>query len=78
MRDRAEAAEEPPDLAAALERHPGARDHWDAFPRGTRKMLIGWIDTAKRPATRAARIEATASTASRNERPAAWAPRDRS
>jgi uncharacterized protein YdeI (YjbR/CyaY-like superfamily) len=76
MLDRAEAAEAPPDLVAALDRHPGAREHWDAFSRGTRKMLIGWIDMAKRPATRAARVEETASRAARNERPAQWVAKD--
>ena len=75
--DRAEAGQEPPDLLAAFERHPGAREHWDAFPRGTRKMLIGWIDTAKRPPTRVARVEETATMAARNERPAQWVPKDR-
>ena len=66
--DASEAAIEPPDLIAALERHPGARPQWDAFPRGTRKQLIGWIDVARRPETRAARIEETASLAARGIR----------
>ncbi len=66
--DGAEAAREPPDLEAALERHAGARSNWDAFPRSTRKQLIGWIDTAKRPETRAARIEETASLAAEGVR----------
>jgi uncharacterized protein YdeI (YjbR/CyaY-like superfamily) len=66
--DNAEAAREPPDLEAALERYPGARSKWDAFPRSTRKQLIGWIDKSKRPATRAARVEETSSLAAQGIR----------
>jgi uncharacterized protein YdeI (YjbR/CyaY-like superfamily) len=72
--DAAEAAVEADDLLAALDRHPGARTNWDAFPRGERKRIIQWIDTAKRPETRAARIEEAASLAARNERANEWVP----
>ncbi|HEY5629362.1 MAG TPA: YdeI/OmpD-associated family protein, partial [Candidatus Limnocylindrales bacterium] len=48
--------------------YPGARANWDGFSRSTRKQLIGWIDTAKRPATRAARVEETASLAAQGIR----------
>ncbi|MHB8959572.1 MAG: YdeI/OmpD-associated family protein [Candidatus Limnocylindrales bacterium] len=66
--DAAEAAREPPDLEAALVRYPGARERWDAFPRSVRKQLIGWVDTARRPATRAARVEEIASLAAQGIR----------
>ena len=33
-----------------------ARRHFDAFPRSRRRDILEWIDAAKRPATRAARI----------------------
>lgn len=58
----------PDDLATAFDRHEGARQHWDGFPASARKQILGWIVQAKRPATRAERIEETARRASRGER----------
>lgn len=58
----------PDDLATAFDRHDGARQHWDGFPASARKQILGWIVQAKRPATRAERIEETARRASRGER----------
>ena len=53
----------PPDLAEAFARHPGAREHWEAFTRSPRRVMLQWIVTAKRPETRAARVEQTAAAA---------------
>lgn len=58
----------PADLAAALAAHPGAAEQWDGFPPSPRRVLLAWIVQAKRPATRAQRIEETASRAARGER----------
>ncbi|WEO77575.1 YdeI/OmpD-associated family protein [Cryobacterium sp. SO2] len=58
----------PPDLAAALAAFAGARANWDAFPRSPRRAILEWIVLAKRPETRAARIQATAEAASLNKR----------
>jgi uncharacterized protein YdeI (YjbR/CyaY-like superfamily) len=58
----------PDDLADALDGLAGARGHWDSFPASTRKQILWWIVQAKRPETRAARIEETARRASRGER----------
>jgi uncharacterized protein YdeI (YjbR/CyaY-like superfamily) len=58
----------PPDLAAALDAVPPAREQFDAFPRSARRAILAWIATAKRPATRAGRIAATAEKAARGER----------
>lgn len=58
----------PSDLAAALEAMPSARTNFDAFPPGVRKNILAWIDLAKRPSTRQARVEETARLAARNER----------
>lgn len=74
--DGAEAAVEAPDLLAALDSHPGAHANWDAFPRGERKRIIQWIDTAKRAETRAARIEETATLAAQNIRANLWRPKE--
>ncbi len=57
----------PDDLAAALAHHNGAREQWEAYSVSARKQLLWWIVQAKRPATRAARIEQTALRASRGE-----------
>jgi uncharacterized protein YdeI (YjbR/CyaY-like superfamily) len=54
--DAAERLEEPPDLAAALDAEPAARDHWDAFAPSSRKGILWWVMSAKRPYTRARRI----------------------
>jgi uncharacterized protein YdeI (YjbR/CyaY-like superfamily) len=67
--DSPERLEVPPDLAAELDARPSARTNWEAFPPSARKMALAWIATAKRPDTRARRVEATAAMAERNERP---------
>ena len=63
----------PDDLGAALDANPSAREHFEAFPPGTRKQILFWIRVAKRPETRAKRIAQTASAAAEgirvNERP---------
>ena len=56
--DAIDSLEEPADLAKALDSSAEARSHWDAFPASYRKNILYWILTAKRPETRAARIEA--------------------
>jgi uncharacterized protein YdeI (YjbR/CyaY-like superfamily) len=57
----------PDDLAAALAARPGAREHFDADQASVRKMALGWIYQAKRPATRAAHVEQIAALAERGE-----------
>lgn len=59
----------PGDLAAALDALPGAREHWDAFPPSAQKAALTWIVTAKRPATRAARVAEIAQRSARGTRP---------
>jgi uncharacterized protein YdeI (YjbR/CyaY-like superfamily) len=71
--DDAEDLVVPEDLRAALDARPPAAGHWEAFPPSARKVLLGWIAQARRPATRAARIEATVAAAASNER--AYPPR---
>ena len=68
---------EPDDLVAALAREPAARRHWDAFPPGERKRLLYWITSAKRPETRAKRVEETVTQAAQNVRANAWVPKER-
>lgn len=58
----------PDDLAAALAASPPAAERFAAFPPSARRQLLAWVVTARRPATRAARIEEVAAAAQRNER----------
>ena len=65
---------EPPDLAAALDAVPAAREHWDAFPRSVRRAALEQVYGAKRPATREKRIATVVELAARNQRPGQWTP----
>lgn len=58
----------PDDLAAAFDHHPGSREHWESWSPSARKMILTWIVLAKRPETRAARIETSADKAARGEK----------
>ncbi|GAA5123183.1 YdeI/OmpD-associated family protein [Alloalcanivorax gelatiniphagus] len=53
----------PDDLAAAFDRFPGSRAHWDSWSASAQKMILTWIVLARRPETRAARVETTAEQA---------------
>jgi uncharacterized protein YdeI (YjbR/CyaY-like superfamily) len=66
--DAVETLAEPPDLDAA----PGARRHWDAFPRSARRAILEWITNARTGPTRQARIQRTADDAARNIRANQW------
>jgi uncharacterized protein YdeI (YjbR/CyaY-like superfamily) len=66
--DAVEALELPRDLAAALARERGATANYDAFPPSSKKIILTWIASAKRPETRARRIEETARLAAQNIR----------
>lgn len=57
----------PADLAAALAQRAGAREGWDALTPSAQKRSLTWIVTAKRAATRAARVAETAERAARGE-----------
>ncbi len=73
--DAVDALEEPADLQAALSRHPGAATNFAAFPRSARRGILEWISNAKRPHTRARRVEETAELAARNIRANQWQPK---
>ncbi|MFZ4761056.1 MAG: YdeI/OmpD-associated family protein [Burkholderiaceae bacterium] len=51
---------------------PAARANFEAFPRSVKRGILEWIQTAKRPATRAARIDETARLAALNQRANQW------
>jgi uncharacterized protein YdeI (YjbR/CyaY-like superfamily) len=58
----------PDDLAAAFDARPGSREHWDAFPRSPRRMMLVWLVEARRPETRAKRVTEIADRAAAGER----------
>jgi uncharacterized protein YdeI (YjbR/CyaY-like superfamily) len=66
--DDVEALVVPPDLAEALEALPPARANFDAFPPSARKQILAWVVTAKRAATREARVRKAAELAQQNVR----------
>jgi uncharacterized protein YdeI (YjbR/CyaY-like superfamily) len=63
-----DALEVPEDLAAALAADPAAARHFEAFPPSSKKMILYWIASAKRPQTRARRVEETVRLAAENLR----------
>jgi uncharacterized protein YdeI (YjbR/CyaY-like superfamily) len=65
----------PDDLAEAFARHPGSREQWDGFSRSSRRGILEWIIQAKKPDTRAARVEETARLAAAGEKANQWKPK---
>lgn len=70
--DAVERLEEPDDLRAALDAVPDARRHYDAFPPSSRRAILEWVTSAKRPATREARIAETVALAAEDLRASDW------
>ena len=67
--DSVDRLELPAELDAALDAAPPARTNWDAYPDGVKRQVLTAIVLAKRPETRAKRIEQAAQQAKRGERP---------
>ena len=67
--DSAQALEVPEDLARELAERPPAARNFEAFPPSARRAILEWITVAKRPETRARRIEKTAILAAEGKRP---------
>ncbi len=65
------------DLRAALLRNPKAEANFDAFSASTRKQLLWWIESAKRPETRQRRIEQVVIAAAEKRNPLAYIPKDK-
>lgn len=62
----------PEDLQQAFDAHPGARGRFDAFPRSARRSILEWVALAKRPVTRATRVNETARLAALGQRANQW------
>jgi uncharacterized protein YdeI (YjbR/CyaY-like superfamily) len=54
--DEVEALTVPEELAKRLEASPNAKKNFEAFSRSVKKMYLHWLNSAKRPETRAARL----------------------
>lgn len=70
--DDVEALVIPEDLAKALAQFPMATTHFEAFPRSVKRGILEWIINAKKPETRAKRVDETAGLAAENKRANQW------
>ncbi|PSB22345.1 hypothetical protein C7B76_04325 [filamentous cyanobacterium CCP2] len=70
--DAIEALEIPPDLETALNEYAAAKQNFEAFPRSVKRGILEWIASAKKPETRAKRIQETARLADQNLRANQW------
>ncbi len=66
--DDVDALIKPDDLVEALEAHPPAIQHFDAFGDASKRFALRWIKLAKKPETRAKRIQQTAILAANNKK----------
>ena len=58
----------PPDLRDRFAKNARAKKNFDAFPPSSRRLILQWIETAKKPETRARRIAETVRCAAKNMR----------
>ena len=70
--DASEALEIPPDLAKAFSENRIAKGYFDDFPRSVKKAILEWINSAKKPETRAKRVDETVTQAEKNIRANQW------
>jgi uncharacterized protein YdeI (YjbR/CyaY-like superfamily) len=61
----------PPDLSAAFDTAPEAAAGFERFSPSTRKQLLWWLVSAKRPETRSRRVEAIVASAAVGKNPLA-------
>jgi uncharacterized protein YdeI (YjbR/CyaY-like superfamily) len=47
----------PADLQGRLDRDDVARDHFERFPPSSRRLILVWIASARRPETRLRRVD---------------------
>jgi uncharacterized protein YdeI (YjbR/CyaY-like superfamily) len=67
--DEIEALTIPMDLKQALKLDETANQNFQTFRNSSKKNILFWIDSAKRPVTRLKRIEQTVSSAAQNKNP---------
>ena len=56
----------PPDLASALAGNAAAKAFFDSFPSSSKKNILWWLKSARRPETRAQRVSKTVVLAAEN------------
>ncbi|MCX6142654.1 MAG: YdeI/OmpD-associated family protein [Ignavibacteriales bacterium] len=66
--DKVERLEVPQDLRKALLVNREAQKHFKSFPNSSKKIILFWIQSAKRPETRAKRVKDTVAQAAKNMR----------
>jgi uncharacterized protein YdeI (YjbR/CyaY-like superfamily) len=66
--DSIENLELPTDLVDALALYPNATKHFNAFPRSSKRIILHWIQMAKKDDTRKKRVDETARCAEDNIR----------
>lgn len=66
--DAIEALTMPDDLREALAANADAQRHFAAFPPSAQKIILHWVSSAKRPETRAKRVDETVRLAAQNVR----------
>jgi uncharacterized protein YdeI (YjbR/CyaY-like superfamily) len=72
--DDVEALLIPKDLMQALERNPTAIQNFVTLSNTTKKNILQWLQSAKRPGTRLSRIETIVNAAAQNKNPLARSP----
>ena len=58
----------PEDLQRAFKRNKGAQINFNAFPPSSKRIILGWIQSAKRAETRQQRIMESVELAAKNVR----------
>lgn len=58
----------PEDLEKAFKKNTEAKNNFEAFSSSAKKIILAWIQSAKRPETRAKRILATVNAAKENKK----------
>jgi uncharacterized protein YdeI (YjbR/CyaY-like superfamily) len=70
--DGVEMLEVPPDLEQAFKQFKSSKANFEAFPRSVKRGILEWIVQAKKPETRAKRVEETVRLAAENKRANQW------
>jgi uncharacterized protein YdeI (YjbR/CyaY-like superfamily) len=70
--DAVEQLQVPQDLLEALAARPPAEQNFLNFPKSARRGILEWVLQARRPETRAARVQETARLAQLNQRANQW------
>jgi uncharacterized protein YdeI (YjbR/CyaY-like superfamily) len=73
--DKIEKLQLPKDFKDSISKNKKAWDFYKAFPPSSKKIILTWIDSAKRPETRSKRIAETIRLATKNERANHYKPK---